>query len=174
MKKLIIVVLIMIPILIQAQTHLFKGIKSGMSESQYVNYLNTQEDFTYYKKTFYEVEISSKKYLTGASFNSKDQLWGLALFSYNNYEWFDYDVNIKPMLLDIYTLLQAKYGNPDKDTYYGWTEIPDEGFKTICEWNIETIRLTLNVQESNNNYSIFISFVDDKFYEPEINDTGGF
>lgn len=174
MKTLTIILLLFVTTVLNAQKPIFKGISSGMSESAYLNHVGSHEDFTYYKKSFHEVELSGKIYLTSPSFNSKGQLWGLAFFGYNTYEWFDYKVNVKPILLDLYGLLKLKYGMPDFDEYVDWTEIPDDDFKTICSWKSGSLSISLNVQETDDKYGVFISFIDNIYYESDINDTEGF
>lgn len=158
---------------VNAQEYLFKGIKSGMSESQYTAFLDTQESFDWYKEAVYFCKIENRLYLVLPIFNKYDKLWGLSISCSENFEWFDYDPNCIKIMEELYTLLKTKYGEPDYNKKKSWSDIPKNGNVIIVEWKYGTLDIGINASETNEKYNVWVSIIDNNFYIEE-KTTGGF
>ena len=101
--------------LTQAQSNLFKGIKSGMSETKYLSHCKAHPDMEYVENNGFEyflTTIEGREYLFAAYFNKKNKLQGISFLCSNTYEWMDYDVNVMENALELFVLLEARYVTP--------------------------------------------------------------
>jgi hypothetical protein len=163
-------------IAVNAQTNLFKGITSGMSESELISHCQNHEDFTKssYPDLFF-TEIGGRTYIVSSYFNKTNELNFISFSSMDSYEWFDYDPNVKENAEELFTLLSVKYGDPIFNKWISWTEIPDGKLKGVCTFKKETISSFIYVEENSGKYSIRLIVADKNFDDPEKPaDSGGF
>jgi len=163
--------------LTQAQSNLFKGIKSGMSETKYLSHCKAHPDMEYVENNGFEyflTTIEGREYLFAAYFNKKNKLQGISFLCSNTYEWMDYDVNVMENALELFVLLEARYGDPTFDEWVSWTEIPKGKEHVVASFEKGTINSFIMVKEDRGEYSISLVVGDIKYTDIKSKNTGGF
>jgi len=175
MKKFFVfLIYLFIVISLQAQTNLFKGITSGISEIEYLQYCSSHPDFTNMGENYFTTTIEGRQYMIGSVFNKKNELTAILFVCFDSYEWMEYDPNIKTNALELYSLLQIKYSNATYDEWLNWTDIPKGKAKTIAMFESQTIIALLSIREKNDMYTVNLSVGDTKYADPVIKNSGGF
>lgn len=176
MKKIVLsLLLVLFMVTINAQSSLYKGITSGMTETQFNNYIDSNSDFSWTdSKSFVKVYIKNKLYLVSSVYNKAGKLNAILFFAMDRYEWYDYDVNVQNNAIELFNLLQVSYGDPVYDSWVSWTAIPDEDSKIVCVFTKGSVNATILAAESNDKYYIGLIVNDGKFADPEVKTSEGF
>lgn len=150
-----------------AQSKLFKGITSGMTKEHFKTYVNSTADIELVDDETFKTDISGRTYIGVVIFNSQNQLYSACFLSMDEYEWVDYDPNVKENAIELYSLLKSKYGEPELDRWLNWTEIPDGKSKVVAGFKKSTIRADLYVTEKDEKYYVSLLLSDEKYQEEE-------
>jgi len=126
MKKSLVLAVILPVVFVasaNAQVTLYKGIKSGMSESELTAYLASDPDFTYEKITddldYYKITISGKLYFFRSGFNKYSELYFVDFISGANYPSVS-DAGLRANVEELAGILRERYGEP---FYEGWNDL---------------------------------------------------
>jgi hypothetical protein len=177
MKKIVTLLAIMlITISTFAQTNLFKGIKSGMTKTEFMSYCSSNPDFKIIESDndFITTEIEGRTYIFTQNFNSKGQLYSLMFYSSSRYEWMEYDPNVKENAVELYSLLEVKYGEPTYDVWVNWTDIPEGKSEIACSFEKNTVVAIILITEYKEEYFIGLTIIDSKYKDIVVKDSGGF
>lgn len=182
MKKLIVslltFVLVMTSTTLYSQVHLYKGLYSGMTKEKFYAKAKDQGLVTgkYDDGTpMYTTVISGRRYAIIPHWNDKNQLSALFFGCLDMFTASQYDVNIKQNLVELYRIMEAKYGKPLEDNYYGPSDIPKGGNVTCVYWKTDTtLRVGIGVVDSDNGYFVTLVLLDQKYTSDEPTDTEGF
>ena len=158
-----------------AQTQLFKGMKSGMTKTEVSSYVSSNDDFS----TFEDAEsfttiIEGRKYFVVPLFNSSNKLKALYFSSYDTYEWMYYDPNVKENAVELFTILSVKYGEPTFNEWADWTDIPDGKSIPVCGFERGTVHANLYVEEDSDEYYVNLILSDERFMDKTVASSGGF
>jgi len=156
-----------------AQTNLFKGIKSGMSPNEYNSYCSSNSDFDL-KENYALTVIENRTYILIPTYNEKNQLNSLNFYSVDEFEWMYYDPNVKEIAIELFGLLEVKYGEPAYDVWKDWSDIPKGKFSTVCAFKKNNITAIIAIYESKDKYSIGLTIIDAKYNEETPKTSGGF
>lgn len=134
-KSLVLAVLLPVAFMLSAnaQVWLYKGIKSGMSEAELIEYLGSDPDFTHEYSgdlEFYEITISGKLYYMRRDFNRYSELYVIDFIADAGYPSM-YDKDLRAHVDELVALLTERYGAP---FYEGWddqTELSDGNDKIL-------------------------------------------
>lgn len=106
-----------------AQVTLYKGIKSGMSESELTAYLASDPDFTYEKITddldYYKITLSGKLYFFRSGFNKYAELYLIDFISDASYPSVS-DTGLRAHVEELAGILRERYGEP---FFEGWNDL---------------------------------------------------
>lgn len=94
----------------KAQTRLYHGIRSGMTQTEFMDYVNNSECFEWSIHGELFTYVNDRRYFVNykKNFNKNGNLIGIRLISANDYEW---DNNAKHVLPS----LKSVYGEPVHD-----------------------------------------------------------
>lgn len=179
MKKITsLLVLIVLTITVNAQYNMYMGLESGMTEMEFRSHCRNDSRFieSASPKVFI-VEIYSREYAIFGTFNDSDELYAIILLCNDKYSYLKYDANISRVGLEVYELISNKYGDPYFDEIPEWTEIPDDGLKSMCKWRHEdNIEIYLDVVHYpiSDDYGTSIIIMDTEFADDVVAKTGGF
>ena len=179
MKKLFVLTLfaLLFSITATAQTNLFKGITSGMQEQVFLSHCENRTDMEIRESgdfTFVMTEIEGRNYLITAFYNDDNELKGIEFSSMDRYEWMYYDPNILSNALELYSLLEVKYGEPVFDSWLDWTDIPDGKERVVLKFEKNDIDAIIGISEYSDEYFVNLYIIDDKFADVVVPDSGGF
>ena len=165
----------LLAISINAQQPLYRGITSGMTKNEFTKYVNSQTDLKWVSSAeMYKLTIKGRPFAMSAEFNDKGKLNALFFYGRSRYEWYDYDANVKPQAVELFTLLQVSYGNPILDEWPSWPNIPDGGSLIACAFNKGSVYASILVAESSEVYFLGLIIIDKMFSNPEIQTSEGF
>lgn len=168
-------ILMLATMALSAQSNLYKGIKSGMTQSEFTTYINSHPDFEWVSSAeMYKLTIKGRPFAMSAEFNDKGKLNALFFYGLSRYEWYDYDANVKPQAVELFTLLQVSYGNPILDEWPSWPNIPDGGSLIACAFTKGSVYASILVAESSDVYFLGLIIIDKMFSDPEIQTSEGF
>lgn len=153
---------------------LYKGIYSGMSESEYNTYCRSTDGFVEIKNSVYETNIEGREYDMIPLFNKEKKLYFLSFLSQDKFEWIDYDVNIRENAVELFTIMEAKYGEPIINEWKSWSEIPQGKSKLVCFFEKGLLNIGINVANEDDKYLVSLSFYDRYYRDKEDNKSSDF
>lgn len=179
MKKLFTLsfLLIFSMIVVNAQSNLFKGITSGMSETEFYTHCEQHPDMEIVVSDGYQfikTVIEGRYYIMFNHQNSKNQLMSVEFWCADTYTWLDYDPNIISIAVELFNLLEVKYGEPVYDSWLDWTEIPDGKNSVVVRFEKNNLVAMISVAEDNDDYMVRLIVGDSNFTEKKPKSSGGF
>lgn len=172
--------LFFIGINLNAQHNLYKEVKSGMTEKEFISHIEKTEDLSWFdnEKDFVRTSIKDRLYVFAPVFNKNAQIQSLLFYCVNTYEYYELTSRLKPIALEIFKLFNASYGEP---TFDEWPKyIDDTSFEessamitTIFEKPETTAMIILGVTESGK-YRIGMLIFDSNYIDKEEISSEGF
>lgn len=164
----------LLAISVNSQAPLYKGITSGMTETEFNKYINSQTELKWTdKKEFVEVYIKDRLYVFMPDFNKEGKLSMLLFFSMDRYEWYDYD-KVEKNAIELFRLLSVSYGNPTYDQWPLWTEIIDEEPTITCVFLKESVGASIVVSKRSDLFYVSLIVMDTDFVDKELQSSEGF
>ena len=183
MKKLsLFFIVIFITFVTHGQTPLYKGLTSGMTEKEVLTCVKSDprsfkliSDKVSVDKIITTV-IKNRTYVVGTKFNEDGKLAGIAFLCLDEYDWMDYNVNIKENANELFSLLSVKYGEPIYNEFCNWTDIPKGKTRAVCGFNKGTIVVCIFVANNRDTdkYYVGLLIIDAKFDDGPEQSSEGF
>lgn len=177
MKKTILILMIAFLGIItsmNAQTNLYDGIESGMSESELYNHVKKDNNSLEWLDDLIVTTIKDRDYVVTCFYNNNSVINQIILISLDGYEWMEYEPNVLENAKELYGLLENKYGEPVHNKWVDWTDIPDGKSKMIVNFNNNNINVIIFVIENDDLYSAGVIINDENFEDEETKSSGGF
>jgi hypothetical protein len=168
MKTLLLFVLMLSSMTVFSQKNLYRGIKSGMTYSEFDKYCASDKNF-YLNKwgNQYLVKIDNREYAVIPLRNEKNIYKGLELWGEKRYELNDYEINLKDNVLDLYNLLKTKYGDP---AYFKFPQSNEFEILEVCaKWISGSLSIDIIIMKWDDGLGVIVRIIDFDF-----NNTGGF
>lgn len=174
MKKIVLSLLFMLfMITINAQNFLYKGITSGMTATQFDNYIDTYTEFVWSdNKDFVTNYVKDKLYVIYPSYNKGGKLRSLLFYGTDGYDSTKYDPNVKNIALELFSLLTISYGEPTYDKWINWTDISEESSDIVTMFKKESVVVVMLVAEEKDLYYVGLIINDTKYNDKEITSEG--
>jgi len=172
MKKLsLFLIVIFITFITYGQTPLYKGLTSGMTEKEVLTCVKSDPrsftlipDKVSVDETITTV-IKNRTYLVNTSFNKDGKLASILFLCLDEYDWAEYNINIRENATELFSLLSVKYGEPIYNKFCNWNDVPKGKFKFICYFKKGTIDVGIFVVNNDNTDKYYVGLIikDEKF-----------
>jgi hypothetical protein len=111
---------------LNAQIAMFKGISSGITETELTANLRSNAEFTFQQvsadESYFQTVISGRTYVLSYAFNEKGLLNMIIFSSSDKYDTLNYG-KVLENGKEIYALLYARYGEPYYGDWINWTSV---------------------------------------------------
>jgi len=146
------------------QITLYKGIRSGLSGSELNDFLSSSQDFNKENlagdMNYYTTTILGRPYILREGYNKYSELYVIDFISDSSYSSLN-DENLRANVLELYHMLQGRYGDPVYDKWSELTYLDYDSQETIYIFGTSPDVGGIKIErEFGDSYSVILSFED--------------
>ena len=143
-----------------------------------MNYLKSNSEFEFIPEietvSAFKTTILLREYVVIPTFNKKNLLQGIIIFSTEKCKWFEFNNKLKEIATELFTLLKNRYGEPVYNKYPNYESVSEDVSVLVCKFKKDNVIVEMDIDKIDDDGYIIVLYLADVKYLDEDVMYGGF